>query len=151
MSSNRQKLLLSIRPEWCRKITNGEKTIEIRKSKPKLDTPFRCYIYCTKGEELWLSGIIGKTKAQQLNGKVIGQFTCSEVIPIEIFENGIIRSYNDYDLDKSCVKYSDIVKYIGAGKTGYGLLISDFKVFDKPRDISEFELSRAPQSWAYVE
>lgn len=41
-------VMLSIRPKWVEKIANGEKTIEVRKTKPKLQTPFKCYIYCTK-------------------------------------------------------------------------------------------------------
>lgn len=44
-----KSVLISIHPKWCEKIANGEKTIEVRKTKPKLDTPFKCYIYCTKG------------------------------------------------------------------------------------------------------
>jgi hypothetical protein len=38
-------VLISIRPEWCEKIINGQKTIEVRKTRPKMDTPFKCYIY----------------------------------------------------------------------------------------------------------
>ncbi len=41
-------VMLSIRPEWCEKILNGEKTVEIRKTKPKIETPFKVYIYCTQ-------------------------------------------------------------------------------------------------------
>lgn len=40
-------VMLSIRPKWCEKIVSGEKTIEVRKTRPKLDMPFRGYIYCT--------------------------------------------------------------------------------------------------------
>jgi hypothetical protein len=40
-------VMLSIRPKWCEKIVSGEKTIEVRKTRPKLNTPFKCYIYCT--------------------------------------------------------------------------------------------------------
>lgn len=36
-------VLISIRPKWCEKIINGDKTIEVRKTRPKLDTPFKCY------------------------------------------------------------------------------------------------------------
>lgn len=39
--------MISIRPKWCEKICSGEKTIEVRKTRPKLETPFKCYIYCT--------------------------------------------------------------------------------------------------------
>ncbi len=40
-------VMLSVRPKWCEKIASGEKTIEVRKTRPKLETPFKCYIYCT--------------------------------------------------------------------------------------------------------
>lgn len=42
-------VLISIRPEWARKILNGSKTVEIRKTAPKCGVPFKCYIYCTAG------------------------------------------------------------------------------------------------------
>ena len=42
-------VMLSIRPKWCEKIASGEKTIEVRKTRPKLETPFKCYIYETQG------------------------------------------------------------------------------------------------------
>ena len=51
-------VMLSIRPKWVEKIANGEKTIEVRKTRPKLKTPFKCYIYCTAEragyDALWL-------------------------------------------------------------------------------------------------
>ena len=55
-------VLISIRPKWCEKIINGQKTIEVRKTRPKMDTPFKCYIYKCG------------------NGKVIGEFLCDEII-----------------------------------------------------------------------
>ena len=42
-------VLISIHPEWVRKILNGSKTVEIRKTAPKCGVPFKCYIYCTAG------------------------------------------------------------------------------------------------------
>lgn len=41
-------VLLSIYPKYCELILNGSKTAEIRKNKPNLSTPFKCYIYCTR-------------------------------------------------------------------------------------------------------
>lgn len=46
-----KSVLISIKPEWCMKILSGEKTIEIRKTRPKLEPPFKCYIYCTKAPQ----------------------------------------------------------------------------------------------------
>lgn len=51
MSTEHKAVLLSIRPEWCVKILNGEKTVEIRKNRQKLKPPFKCYIYCTKAQK----------------------------------------------------------------------------------------------------
>ena len=41
-------VLLSVQPKWCELIATGKKTIEIRKTKPKIKVPFKAYIYCTK-------------------------------------------------------------------------------------------------------
>lgn len=35
-----KSVLISIRPEWVEKILSGEKTLEVRKTRPKLETPF---------------------------------------------------------------------------------------------------------------
>lgn len=35
----KKAVLISIRPEWCQKIASGEKTIEVRKNRPKLARP----------------------------------------------------------------------------------------------------------------
>lgn len=33
-------VLISIRPEWVSKILTGEKTLEVRKTRPNMETPF---------------------------------------------------------------------------------------------------------------
>lgn len=43
-------VLMSTQPKWCELIANGKKTVEVRKTRPKLKTPFKVYIYCTKGK-----------------------------------------------------------------------------------------------------
>ena len=40
-----KSVFLSIQPKWCELIESGRKTIEVRKTKPKIETPFKCYIY----------------------------------------------------------------------------------------------------------
>lgn len=60
-------IMLSLHPRWCEKISNVifhstdeipvyEKFIEIRKTRPKIQTPFKVYIYCTKPNLPKLSG-----------------------------------------------------------------------------------------------
>lgn len=55
-----RSVLISIRPKWCELIANGKKTVEVRKTRPKLETPFKVYIYCTlpPKEELFTHGCI---------------------------------------------------------------------------------------------
>lgn len=73
-------VLLSIRPEWCDLVVRGKKTIEVRKTRPKLETPFKAYIYCTKAQSKigWLRIVPGKGWLQ-LGSAVIGEFTCDKI------------------------------------------------------------------------
>ena len=43
-----KSVLISTRPEWCEEIASGDKTAEVRKTRPKLEPPFKVLIYCTK-------------------------------------------------------------------------------------------------------
>ena len=72
-------VLISIRPEWVSKILTGEKTLEIRKTRPKLGTPFTCYIYCTKGN---LSYPVENGMVCHNSGGMvaIGEFVCDDII-----------------------------------------------------------------------
>ena len=156
-------VMISIRPEWCEKIASGEKTVEVRKTRPKLEPPFKCYIYATKpkryykvgehlaatDENLYLSG--GKvkmsdgfefwaegTRCEYLSGKVIGEFVCDEIFPIRVFENGGIQDYMLHRIERSCVPYDVIADYIRRGKTGCGWHISDLVIYAQPKELSEF-------------
>lgn len=149
-------VMLSIRPKWVEKIANGEKTIEVRKTKPNLPTPFKAYIYCSQGSD-----------ARRLCGswgKVIGEFTCDRIFPINVFDNGSIQNWLFEHMERSCLTYEELADYIGNGKTGYGWHISDLLIYDQPRELSEFtglrtfkggfelrKIDRPPQSWCYVE
>lgn len=177
-------VLISIRPKWVEKIASGEKTIEVRKTKPKLETPFKCYIYCTM-DHPYISVSCGEldklnyrtNTVGRCNGKVIGEFTCDQTFPINVFDNGSIQNWLFEHMERSCLTYAELADYIGNGKTGYGWHISDLLIYDQPRELSEFQratdpcdschaeytwecsdckkfggnIKRAPQSWCYVE
>ena len=168
-------VLISIKPKWCELIASGKKLVEVRKTKPKLETPFKCYIYQTKMK--WLFNLLRKAGFDNLAdkllmglGKVIGEFVCDEIFPIRVFENGSIQDYMCHRMERSCVPYDDIANYIGNDHTGYGWHISDLVIYDKPKELREFrsynvglciddngylmpthEIKRPPQSWWYVE
>lgn len=81
-------VLMSIRPEWCKKILSGEKTVEIRKTRPALMLePFKVYIYCTETWSgnlftdilIWNKDEWNRWKYLKRLGRVIGEFTCSKV------------------------------------------------------------------------
>lgn len=136
-------VLISIRPEWCEKIINGRKTIEVRKTRPKMNPPFKCYIYKCG------------------NGKVIGEFTCNRVT--NLFSNSRFWLDED-DVLHTCLSAAEMRKYANGARGLYGWHISDLRVYDHPRDLWEFTglretkfglapgpITRPPQSWRYVE
>lgn len=184
-------VLISIRPKWVEKIANGEKTIEVRKTKPKLETPFKCYIYCTRDKHLAfmqnqtgtnliacmdvdaaipVGGAIG-------NGKVIGEFTCERIVPITYDGGRLWCPTNAAFSPATCLSQAEIIAYIGDKGRCYGWHISDLRIYDTPKELSEFKtlcrvdadccacpyynytkmdcdgrvIGRPPQSWCYVD
>ena len=124
-----KSILISIKPKWVEKIESGKKTIEVRKSAPK-EVPFKAYIYCTKG------------KAQSWCGKVIGEFICDKVYLIKNQGNRFVvaneaQGVTNEIARQSCLDYYDMDNYL-YNKDGYGLHISDLKIYDKPKELSEF-------------
>ena len=79
---NNKAVLLSIRPNWCKWILSGKKTLEVRRTRPKLDTPFKVYIYCTRSYD-W-SMKLPKIGMEKMNGKVIGEFVCDSIEEVDI-------------------------------------------------------------------
>ena len=78
-----KSVLASIKPEYCKLIASGQKTVEIRKTRPKIDTLFRCYIYETKASyAVWHKG--ATTKYGVGCGKVIGEFVCDRISEYEM-------------------------------------------------------------------
>lgn len=167
-------VLISIRPEWGKKILNGEKTLEIRKTEPKINTPFKCYIYCTLGGEVISYNDYCGYDMQDFredfiaNGKVVAEFTCDNIHSI-LAEEFIVLEDAENTLKGSLLSPSEAKEYAG-WKPGsyrwdckpiYGWHISELKVYDKPKNLSDFfqwrkydghhRMNRPPQSWCYVE
>lgn len=149
-----KSVLISIFPQWCEKIFNGKKKIEVRKDKPlQIQTPFEVQVYCSKGKsylyknpntgELFLDGNGsyrgGDYEGRYLTGKVIGSFVCDRVDEYRFSSYEAQYRINDVDLMKICLNHPEIRSY-GKGKNLYGWHITEPKLFDKPRDITEFAL-----------
>ncbi len=56
-----RSIMISVKPEWCEKICNYKKTIEIRKTMPKCALPIKVYIYCTGARKYFFHNGIGET------------------------------------------------------------------------------------------
>jgi predicted transcriptional regulator len=187
-------VMLSIRPKWCEKICNGEKTIEVRKTRPKLETPFKCYIYCTlQGcNEFFRVDLVGdvakwrRGKWADRKGNVIGEFTCDRIYKIDkdstdfLFKAGGLSVYKQAAEEKCGLSVAmtddELRGYLGHCQ-GYGWHMSDLRIYDTPKELSEFKtlcrvdadccacpyynytkmdcdgrvIGRPPQSWCYVE
>lgn len=132
-----KSVLISINPKWCDLIVAGKKTIEVRKSKPNIETPFKVYIYQTLSKD---------RQFVKSNGKVFGEFVCEKVTNFdgefwdnETFER-IQEFYKPDDFDEfgeyeyktiatnecdnykenwlckqSCVSWEELRNYMGAG------------------------------------
>lgn len=140
-------VLLSIRPKWCEKIANGKKTIEVRKTKPSIPTPFKVLIYCTKDKReafnnhngnLFLSPKGWQTHSE-CNGKVIGEFVCNKIEKLEehIEEGGLYYTLKSDFNEATQLDNWELHEY-GKGKPLYGWHISDLKIYDKPKELNEF-------------
>lgn len=160
-----KSVLISIRPWWCLLIAQRKKTIEVRKTIPKLKPPFKVYIYCTKDKRGWFD--FGKK--ERLDGKTIGEFVCDCIIPISVKYSNPNHHIANREFPFTGLTDKQIMDYLGNGKEGYGWHISNLVIYDKPKNLSNFHrpcdsrcvgicefgcvrtLTKAPQSWCYVE
>lgn len=141
-----KSVLISIRPKWVEKIASGKKTIEVRKTAPK-EVPFKAYIYETKESKMrylndrFKSFLKNKSHYTDM-GKVIGEFICDKVYSIKNQGNSFVVANEEQGVTneiarQSCLDYDDMVGYLG-NKDGYGLHITALKIYDKPKELSEF-------------
>lgn len=159
-------VLISVQPKWCELIASEKKTVEVRKTKPKIDVPFKCYIYETQGSTETPFVDEEGHHIFKGRGQVIGEFVCDKIDTVMSVNTPcmVYFTVNDkmdmFFSDISCLDVDELGAYIGFNKEGYGWHISDLKIYDKPKDLSEFSkygfddpvpLKRPPQSWMYVE
>lgn len=161
-------ILMSIRPEWCDLIIRGQKTLEVRKTRPKSETPFRVYVYCTKapqqlitifkdGEETMDGEIhhgkpvfikFNKLLPDSVRGKtqvVIGEFICDDIRRIGP-EYCIVKEDIETAIAGSCLSIKQVKEYAGWDigmnyadmKDLYGWHISNFKLYEEPVNLKDF-------------
>lgn len=154
-------VMISIHPKWCGLIASGKKTLEVRKTRPKIETPFKVYIYCTKDKNnhFWAGKRYSYADEHSHNafdkdgnGKVIGEFVCDKVITYiaddfigAIDYDGTTRmepvdgefAYWIPGQDKTCLNTCEINEY-GNGKTIYCWHISNLVIYEEPKELEKF-------------
>ena len=147
-----KSVLISIQPKWCELIASGKKTVEVRKTKPKLETPFKCYIYMTAGNAVYPVKINGNLyTCSNVGGKcVIGEFVCDFIDEYKYDycphpEIGMDYDCGDNwweisaeDLQNACLTESEFRMYAWPKEIMYGWHISNLVIYDNPKELSEF-------------
>lgn len=143
-------------------------------------------IVCDRIDEFYCASV----PYQKENNLGYGHFVDNGVYKVNGWHEGVVFERNDRhidsmlknnDLKEMCLSAQEIFDYIGIGKHLYGWHISNLKIYDKPRELSEFrksgfmteeewlfnlypnthchydawakkfEITRPPQSWMFVE
>lgn len=131
-------IIATIKPEHLRNIMHGFKSYEIRKTAPKLKPPFRV-LCCESGS----------------GGQIKAEFRCTDIKKFYVNADGLIDGYGDLFFERACVSRKKMAEYIGFAKVGFAWQISFMVNYcnakgQRVRNVSEYGLTRAPQSWQYV-
>lgn len=158
---NEKAVLLSIQPRWCDLIASGEKTIEVRKTRPKIETPFKCYIYQSRdkgrlldvlkdgdenygeiyhGKPVFIKGIDRDVNSCLFGReqKIIGEFVCDEIIDVDCDSIAPFDKITGNYVDKQCQLSREELWEYTAGHCAYGWHISELKIYNNPKELSHF-------------
>lgn len=154
-------VLFSINRPHTDNIKIGAKKCELRTKPPKIREPYKALVY--------------ETKKNGGCGRVIGEFTA-----FNEFTHRICMGVPKHLVLEGCVSVEDIWAYTNKGEKDLTeISISDFVLYEKPKDLSDFsikrtittltteyniegivhyprkeivfdKLTRPPQSWCYV-
>ena len=126
-------LLISIKPQYAKKIFEGEKTIELRKSAPqRLDSDSYMLIYVTSPvKELW-----GVCKIQS------------------IIKNEPEIIWNEYG-NVCGISREDFNDYYKEATNGYGIQLKEIKALENTISLEELRVMipgfTAPQTYRYID
>ena len=121
------KVLLSIKPEFAEKIFDGTKKFEFRKSIFKNSDVRKVVVYASAPVQ-----------------KVIGEFVIADILNDDVETiwketalcSGITRDY--------------YLSYFSNKQKAYAIKIGKIKRYRQARNLSDYNLNFAPQSFAYI-
>lgn len=122
-------IIATIKPIHLGNIRRGVKTVEVRRNRPNCEHPFKV-LCCESGS----------------NGQIKAEFVCKDIITLTRHFVGIAESHG------LCLREDEFLDYMGDKPFLYGWCISGMIDYCSTkgycvRNISEFGLKRAPQSW----
>lgn len=121
------KVLLSIKPKYAEMILNGEKQYEFRRVIFKSPAVKKIIIY-----------------ASSPINKIIGEFEIDYILSLNIPELWI-RTMKYSGIDK---KFYD--NYFNGKNVGHAIKIKNVTRYSKHKELREFKIKCAPQSFAYI-
>lgn len=133
-----ESVLFPIHAEHCDYMAQGTKEWEFRTKPPKIDTPYKGYIYETKGRR-----IVRCSTSQIIyfgRGKVIGEFICDKMV--DVVRNGFVNPFaiNSQVLEKGHLSNSEFLSYTDHyHKDLYALHISQLEIYEKPKALTDFK------------
>ena len=138
-------VLISIRPGWVDRILSGKKTLEVRKNRPKLETPFKCYIYCTRAKHEYEDYFVVEcddygcvSKDFFGGGHVVCEFLCDTIFPIQVECSSPVALGAGIEVPGTCLTDREILEYLGNGKQGFAWHISKLEIYDTPKELNKF-------------
>lgn len=132
--SESDTIILSLHDRWWGKVLAGEKPLEIRKTRPAGQGPFRVLVY--------VDG----------TGEIKGEFVCKNFLKIRTIPE-VQRWAGVQKIDVqagSCLTGQQLKEYVGEnGKPLWGWYVSQAKEYYTPHPLSLYGLKRPPQSWQF--
>lgn len=120
-------VLLSIKPEFAEKIFDGTKKFEFRKSIFKNDDVQKVVVYASSPVQ-----------------KVIGEFSIEDILNDDI--DTIWKKTSRY----SGITHDFYLSYFANKDKAYAIKIKEARRYRQARNLSDYNLSFAPQSFAYI-
>lgn len=137
------KIMQSIHHEHAENIFIGAKDYEIRKTAPSGGSyPYIIYMY--------------ETKRDGGAGAVVGFYMCRAIITTNAFGEALYKSNTPEEAavrqeiaKRACRTEEQLIEYADSGSIRIWVVSNPIR-FPRPRPLSDFGLSRAPQSWQYL-
>lgn len=123
---SKKEVILSIRPEYVKKIFSGEKKFEIRRRIWRDSTVNMIYIYCTFPVQ-----------------KIVGCFNIAYICEAPILDIWKVVK------NECCLNKKDFLSYFDFQEFGYAIKIKKPVEFSEPIDLKSIS-KKAPQNFCYV-